>query len=521
MRNYAENGNGNQVNDHMPFTGLEALVIAAEDADVEVAVAVPGYPITAIMENFFDRGTINANWVTNEKVALEIALGSSVVGMRSLVLTKHVGVNILSDTLITSCTHTIGSGIVIIAGDDPGVVASQNEQDSRSYGFIVENAVYDPSTPQVLYESIHHAFNISEKASMPVIIRVTNRILQLSSTIERVNTEKNSKLFDRNIWKLTMRGKHQRFHKVAYPLMKAESEITTLNMVINRGKSIGIISSGYVSHVIENDLKYCINQKKISHLMLTMIFPLPKLHLDDFIKKHEYILVIEETEPVIESFLNSTGYKKICGKNTGHLPYGLIEINDIEFAIENAHKYYVNNQITVQTIKERGSRSLCKKCPFIPLYNALSHFDVPIAGDLGCSILTAPKPFELVDTGFSLGSSISVAMGFKRKGIAIIGDFGLAHTGIIGLINATHINSDVLIIVLQNEIAAMTGGQNVPDLTKIVKTIVKDTTIIETDKLSKSLLEEDIYNIVNSKLSHDGVSVLLVRGTCEKSYYLD
>ena len=155
--------------------GFEALYLAAIDSDVTLITGVPGYPVTSLMELFLKNeknensstntqsSTYRSRWLTNEKVALEIALGASVSGRRALVLVKHVGMNLLSDPLITSVTHTIGAGLVIIAGDDPGVKGSQNEQDSRWYGRIAEVAVFDPVDPDAAYRTLRRAYELSKK----------------------------------------------------------------------------------------------------------------------------------------------------------------------------------------------------------------------------------------------------------------------------------------------------------------------------------------------------------------------
>jgi len=111
------------------MNGLDAVVSGIIDSGVKNVTGVPGFPITDLMDSLGDK--VKHEWSVNEKVALEMALGSSVCGLRSAVITKHVGMNILSDPLMTSATHTIGAGIVIFAGDDPGIGKSQNEQDSR------------------------------------------------------------------------------------------------------------------------------------------------------------------------------------------------------------------------------------------------------------------------------------------------------------------------------------------------------------------------------------------------------
>ena len=219
------------------FTGLDALYFAAIDSNVKTINGVAGFPVTEIIQRFLDdkdSGYI-ARWITNEKTALEIALGSSISCKRSMVITKHVGMNVLSDPLITSTTHTIGSGVVIITGDDPGALASQNEQDSRWYGNISEIPVFDPSTPENAYVSLRKAFEISEKIKAPVIVRITGRLnkceskTDISKLKKQLQSANQKSTFDRSIWDLTMHGRHQRYHLESYPILIKETENSGLN----------------------------------------------------------------------------------------------------------------------------------------------------------------------------------------------------------------------------------------------------------------------------------------------------
>lgn len=210
------------------MNGLEAIVSGIIDSSVKKATGVPGYPITDLMEALGDNN-IRHEWSINEKVALEMALGSSVCGKRCAVITKHVGMNILSDPLVTSAIHTIGAGVVIFAGDDPGIEKSQNEQDSRFYGSIAEVPVFDPGTTENAYLCVKEAFILSEKVRTPVIIRLTDRLLKSNGNFVRKNEPYQSKKIDKNIWHLTMLGKHQRFHAESYPQMCKYAETSKLN----------------------------------------------------------------------------------------------------------------------------------------------------------------------------------------------------------------------------------------------------------------------------------------------------
>ncbi|WP_445475720.1 thiamine pyrophosphate-dependent enzyme [Methanococcoides methylutens] len=498
------------------LTGLEALYFALIDSKVEMVTGVAGFPVTAVME-YFEKNLgsdIPTLWMTNEKVALEAALGASVSGKRALVLTKHVGMNVLSDPLVTAVTHTIGAGVVIVAGDDPGVRASQNEQDSRWYGEVAEVAVFDPSDPDATYSSLVSAFELSESTKTPVIVRITDRLEKATGPVTRsddVKTEAETKAtFDRSVWKLTMRGKHQHFHINVQPVLVDAAENTSLTRSIKAGK-IGIISSGYPSSLVDEVLAE--KQLEVSHFSLNVVCPLPVRKLRDFISDHEKVLVVEESEAFIESHISIC--ENVRGKMSGHLPYGRIEKEQIGLAIENIDKDKVTEYTFIETIKERGSRSLCEDCLFLPVYRMLHDLDIFIAGDMGCSIRSAPAPLEAVDVGFALGAAISTAMGFDKKTVAVIGDFGLSHSGIVGLINAVETKRDVLVMVLDNRTAAMTGGQSTPDLTDTVKALCEDVTVFEFNdpEVAGSRIKE-LEDLVKDKLSVKGVSVIYVRADC-------
>lgn len=492
------------------ISGAKSILETSRKCDIGLVSGVPGYPITSLMDSFIEDSFFHDKsfWVTNEKVALEMALGASVTGTRALVLNKHVGMNVLCDPLISSTTHTIGAGVVVITGDDPGIAASQNEQDSRNFGTLAEVALYDPANPQDAATALSDAFRISEESHSVSIIRVTSRMLESLQEIEFPDSSEANAIYDLSIWDYTMKGKHQLFHAKSYPCLVAESEKKAASgLGENKGK-LGIVSSGYVSTIVDEVIRE--NQVDCSHLALNMVAPFPYRTIRDLIENHENILVAEETEPYLESHMAMS--RKVKGKMTGHLPYGIVVADDISNAISEIDREQVKPERKIETIAFRGPRPLCADCPYLPLYRILGKLDVPVAGDIGCLIRSAPAPLRAVETGFSLGSSISVASGFSTKGISVIGDFGLVHSGIIGLINAVQLESDVLIIVLKNRVAAMTGGQEVPDLTNVVKQLSEDVMTISADDES----EEDLKKLILDKLGRKGISVIFLEGKCTK-----
>ncbi|MCX6676872.1 MAG: thiamine pyrophosphate-dependent enzyme [Methanothrix sp.] len=476
------------------MNGLQAAVQAAEDAAAWVRTYVPGYPITDLA------AALQAEISVNEKVALEIALGASATGSRSLVIVKQVGMNILADPLVISATHTIGSGLVIISGDDLGPRGSQAEMDSRFYGPLTELPMLDPRSPAALHASILEGYTLSERLRIPVIVRVTARLLADQGPIVTARPGRGAaQQFEKESWDLTMRGRHQRHHDKILADAEETSESTTLNRLEISG-NVGIIAGGCPAALAEG--------LGVSLLSVGYSNPLPAKLLHRFIDGHRLILIAEEPEPFIELHLALS--PKVKGKLTGHLPRGPLERADIIRALESLEETPEKKPQVYESVAERGYAGICDDCPFVPLFRALAKVDVPVAGDAGCAIRTTREPYQSVDVVYGLGSSVGVASGFAKKGIAVVGDFALAHSGLQGLINAVWQKRYVLVILLKNDVAAMTGGQEAPDLTHLLEALVP------TRRLELPGSEEVVEQVLREELKRSGASVVVALGKCTK-----
>ena len=123
--------------------GDEAIAQGAIDAGLSGVYAYPGTPSTEITE--YIQGVVSrqpsavsgqsifCQWATNEKTAMEAALGMTYAGKRALVCMKHVGMNVCADAFVNSAITGVNGGLVVVAADDPSMHSSQNEQDSRFY----------------------------------------------------------------------------------------------------------------------------------------------------------------------------------------------------------------------------------------------------------------------------------------------------------------------------------------------------------------------------------------------------
>ncbi|HPJ30542.1 MAG TPA: thiamine pyrophosphate-dependent enzyme [Methanothrix sp.] len=495
---------------------MDALGEALTDLRIDLRIYVPGYPITEAVPAL-GRG---AQMAANEKVALEVALGASATGRRSMVLVKHLGANLLSDPLSIAPTHAIGAGLVVLVGEDVGPKGSQAEADVRNYGPLCEIPVLDPACPGLLGPALKEAYTLSERIRGPVMVRTTFEFKEaVNETIKKADVpafgpfpggadekdEDTFATFDRSIWDLTAKGRHMRYRGEALPAMRSASSESSLNFFRDGSGKIGIIASGRPGSLA---LKLTSTPPL---LVVGYSHPLPWEMIQDFVRKHDSILVAEEPAPFIEARLHLC--ENVLGKMTGHLPWGKMEGSDLERALDLiASGKEPGPAPSPQRFVDRlNSRNVCDDCPFRPVYQAVGGLSVPVAGDAGCSIRAVRPPLEAVDVVYGLGSSVAVASGFSRKGVALVGDYALAHSGLLGLIDAANNRREVLVVLLNNGVAAMTGGQPVPDITRVLEAIVPD---LRTIDLPAS--REEIEEVLEDELAKPGISLVVARGACPR-----
>jgi len=489
------------------LSGAEAIDLAARHCSVEARFYVPGYPITDL------GAALAAEISVNEKVAMEMALGASATGSRAMVIVKQLGMNLLADPLVISATHTIGSGLVVLVGDDLGPRGSQAEMDSRYYGLVCELPVLDPRDPESIYHSIAEAYSLSEWIRAPAIVRITSRLLssrgQVDLGLSEMQMQAPHQHFDRSIWELTAKGRHQRYQREAVHVIESASERTPLNSVRVSGQ-VGVIASGHPARLAEG--------LGCSLLAIGYANPLPWRLIKGFMDGHKLVLVAEEPEPLIESQLRMSD--KILGRLTGHLPFGPLSKEDLCIAIDGINSDFGKAEARLklerpvpgyESAREKGHKTICDGCPFAALFAVLGRLDVTVAGDAGCSINSVREPYSSVDMVYGLGSAIGVASGFKSKGIAVIGDYALAHSGLQGLINAVWKGKDVLVVLIQNGVAAQTGGQEAPDLTGVLEALVP------TQILNFPAAEEEIERLLMDELARPGTSAVAAIGRCVMS----
>ncbi len=444
--------------------GNQAVAAGLHDGGLGVVSSYPGTPSTEITEFLSKYDDIHSEWAPNEKVALEVAFGASLAGARSACAMKHVGLNVAADPLFTLSYTGVNGGLVICVADDPAMHSSQNEQDSRHYAIAAKVPMLEPSDSAEAYEFAKKAFELSEKFDTPVILRMCTRIAHSQSVVETSEPipavlkdyEKNPQKY------IMMPGNAIKRHPVVEARTEALREFAEnceFNTVEMNSDEIGIITSGcsylYVKEVMGDSA---------SILKIGMPNPLPVNLIKDFAKKVKKLYVIEELDPIIETYVKSLGVE-VVGKDMFSL---LGEFS--QQTIAAAFGKQINESVSADSIIPARPPMMCAGCPHRGMFYTLAKNKITVHGDIGCYTLGAVPPLNALDSTLCMGASVSGLHGFnaargedaEKKSVAVIGDSTFMHSGMTGLVNVAYNATNSTVIVLDNSITGMTGHQQNP-----------------------------------------------------------
>ena len=445
------------------YLGNEAIARGAWEAGCTVAAAYPGTPSTEITEAVAKYEDIYAEWSPNEKVALEVGIGASFAGARTMVCMKHVGLNVAADPLFTSSYTGVNGGLVIVVADDPGMHSSQNEQDSRYYAKSAHIPMLEPSSSQEAKDFIKLAFELSEQYDTPVLVRMTTRVSHSRGLVELCDRE-NAGLreYKKDIAKYVMMpGMARKRHVVVEAReikLAQDADSLYINFEEMAGTDIGVVTSGLCYQYTKEALP------DASVLKLGMVYPLPMEKIRSFAKKVKKLYVIEELEPIIEKELKADKID-VIGKEIFTIQ-GEYSTNMIKAAVLG------EKQSSIQGEKDLPIRPpiMCPGCPHRGAYFIMKKLKLVVNGDIGCYTLGALPPVASMDTCVCMGASIGMTHGmekargkdFSQKEVAIIGDSTFMHSGVTGLIDVVYNDGNSTVIIVDNRTTGMTGHQNNP-----------------------------------------------------------
>ncbi len=523
------------------LAGNEALALGAYHAGVMVASAYPGTPSTEILESLAGHKDIRVDWSSDERVAMEVAIGASFAGVRAMASMKHVGLNVASDPFMSSSVTGVNAGLVVVVADDPGMHSSQSEQDTRNYAKFAKVPLLEPGDSQEAYDFMQYAFDISEKFDTPVIVRSTTRLSHAKSVVDlsKSRTEKKGD-FGYDISKYVLlpvyaRGRRPAMEQRVSKLRKY-AETLPLNQITWGDTRVGIVSSGVVYQYAREVFP------DASFLKLGMVYPLPQTLIKQFASHVEKLIVIEELDPFIEDNIRLKGIS-VIGKaifpSIGEFSPEVIEESAVH---ANILPKSASRKQPAEGLPKRPPL-LCPGCPHTGLFHVLSSVgkrsvpgksakpedrDLVICGDIGCYTLGTYPPLSAMDFNVCMGASIGMALGMEKSGIdkkvvAVIGDSTFYHSGVSGLLTAVYFNSKITIVILDNLTTAMTGHQDHPGTG--VSAQGDPATTVELEQLVRGCGVEDMVTVdafdikavrngVKSALDADNLSVIIVRGNC-------
>lgn len=443
------------------LSGNEAVARGAYEAGVAVATAYPGTPSSEITPCVTEYPRINVEWSINEKVALEVGIGSAFCGARTLVTMKHVGVNVAADPLMTLSYIGVKGGLVLVCADDPGMHSSQNEQDNRNYARFAKIPLLEPSDSQEAKDFTKEAFVISEKFDTPVFVRLTTRICHAETIVNISEPEKLNRkyVFKKDPQKFVMvPARARKRHVLVEQRLKdmAEfAETTALNKIEYNDKKLGIICSGIVYQYVKESFS------KASVLKLGFSYPLCKNKIKEFCESVEQVYVVEELDNILFNEIKSMGID-IKGKPDKFI---LDELNPNRvFEIITGEKTELVSSVSTKP------PVMCAGCPHRATFSTLKKFKAVVTGDIGCYTLGTLPPLSALDTCVCMGAGIGNMHGMtkiiseedRKKVVSVIGDSTFFHSGITGVVNSLYNKGTGTILILDNRTTAMTGKQDHP-----------------------------------------------------------
>ena len=511
--------------------GDEAIALGAIHAGLSGVYAYPGTPSTEITE--FIQGNalakergIHSRWSTNEKTAMEAALGMSFMGKRALVCMKHVGLNVCADPFVNSGMTGVNGGVIVLVADDPSMHSSQDEQDSRFYGKFAMIPTFEPSSQQEAYDMMAVAFEYSEQQHLPVLMRVTTRMAHSRAVVQVATEPRQENELNYNAvassWVLLPANARKRNVIVTaqQAQLEADSECSVYNKYIDgEDKSLGIIASGIgYNYVME-----CYPEGCPFPILKISQYPLPKKLVRDLMAACEKILVVEEGQPFIEDIIRGVeDNARIQGKLSGELPRTGELTPDIvkkALGIESDECFAPCEDVVPRP------PALCMGCGHRDVYAALNEvlkeYENPrVFGDIGCYTLGFLPPYRAIHSCVDMGASITMAKGAADAGqwpaVAIIGDSTFTHSGMTGLLDAINENANITVIISDNLTTGMTGGQDSAGTNKFEAICrglgLSDEHLHVVVPLPKNM--EEITNVIRQEINFKGTSVIIPRREC-------
>ena len=467
--------------------GNEAIVRGALEAGVSFAAGYPGTPSSEVTDSFARLGPLLADtgfsfeYSVNEKIALEMAFAASLAGVRSICAMKHLGLMVAGDPLSTIPYMGVVGGMVIVSAGDPSCLTSPNEQDQRHLGPMLHLVVVDPPTVADAHRMTRQAFELSEHCRLPVLMRITTRVAHSRASVRfGALTPPREALFQRDPSHFVPIPAHARKLRLEIPgrLERAIEFLDATGFTEERGEgtTTAIVASGAPAATCADLLDEHDLWSGLRFVSLAGLHPLPEDRLAALLGQVDRVLVVEELSPYVEDFLTGLAGRlqlgvEILGKRSGHFPVAFEYTPDV---LLTGLREALDLGPGASTFGEAAPLPvrppvLCAGCPHRSAYFAARTAfgkDQLFFSDIGCYTLGFGPPLETADALVCMGAGFTLAAGVARvtgeRTVGFCGDSTFFHAGMPPLLNAIKEEANLVAVILDNQVTAMTGHQQSP-----------------------------------------------------------
>ncbi len=525
--------------------GNEAIVRGAIESGVGFASGYPGTPSSEVTDSFarISKGLgITFEYSINEKIALEMAFAASIGGTRSICAMKHLGLIYAGDPLSTIPYIGAVAGMVIVAAGDPSCRVSPNEQDQRYFGPMLHIPVLDPSTPKEAYEMTLFAFELSEKCSLPVILRPTTRVCHSKENIEYGPLEPpKNRGFVRDPQRFVpVPNNARRLRQELNTRMdKAEKMVGESEFIHHTDRrEIAIIGAGAPAATAFDVFDEAGLKDRVMMATVGCQYPIPEKQILELLEGVKRALIVEELSPYLEDSIRALCKKngvetEIVGKRTGDFP---VEFEYTPELIKKGIASGLELDVGATPDSERQFSevvprppTLCPGCPHRPAQFAARTVigeDTLFFNDIGCYTLGYGPPLNAADSLLCMGAGFTLAAGVSqvtgKRTVGLMGDSTFFHSGMPALLNAIKENVNMVALILDNHVTAMTGFQESPGITIENGKLSRDVDIAGTVRAlgAKSVEIFDPYDFpasikaLEDARDADGLSVVIAERSC-------
>jgi indolepyruvate ferredoxin oxidoreductase alpha subunit len=514
------------------INSTEAIAWAALSSKTDLVAHYPGSPVNLIEKEVkklnarFDHRIV-VNDSVNEHVASLVAAGASFSGARSLLIMKHVGLNIAADPLNYIGYTGVKGGMVIIVGTDPGANSSTGEEDVHWFVPQFNFPLFEPTSVQECYDFTKEAFELSEKYEIPVMLFLPGRLAYNYANVDvciEKTKEKEDFIFQKNREKYINVGQRavNNHHLLLKKIEKIQLEINKNNSVYNSKADILICTRGLSSSMVHELIHKHQLQDQVELMNFNLVFPINKSNLQSVFSNKKEVIIIEDQDGFLENQLKMECFdflpKKVFGKNI-FPKYGEIKFEVIEqFFTKRFDLNSLSNGKQINTVVPERIGTFCEGCPhtgsFYSINEALSGMDAIIGGDIGCSSLAPFKADWLLCMNAGIGITQGIAAVSKQTIVSTGGDGSFFHGGALSLLNAVQNNQDLIHLVFDNETVAMTGHQDSPSSSEFDHHSF--LTSIGVDKVIdvNPYFPNDFVDKLKKEIPNNGVRVFWVKGAC-------